>query len=65
MSKFIINLFNKKLTFVLYGKEYLMLKPSKQTIVEAIIREIEQGIPRAKVLAKLGKKWQIAVRTLS
>lgn len=40
-----------------------MLKASKQIIIDAIIKEIEQGKPRGKVLATVVKKWQISQRT--
>lgn len=40
-----------------------MAKPSKQIIIDAIIKEIEQGKTRAQTLGKIGKKWEIASRT--
>lgn len=40
-----------------------MPNPSKQIIINAIIKEIEQGKTRGEVLAKIVKKWQISVRT--
>lgn len=40
-----------------------MPKPSKQIIIDAIIKEIEQGKSKSKVLAKIGNKWRIAPRT--
>ena len=40
-----------------------MEKPSKQIIIDAIIKEIEQGKTKSKILAKFGGKWRIAPRT--
>ena len=40
-----------------------MPKPSKQIIVDAIIKEIEQGKTRAQTLGKIGKKWEISRTT--
>jgi hypothetical protein len=40
-----------------------MPKPSKQTIINAIIKQIENGKERASVLAIIGKKWQLSRRT--
>lgn len=40
-----------------------MPKPSKQIIIDAIIKEIEQGKTKSKILAKFGAKWRIAPRT--
>jgi hypothetical protein len=40
-----------------------MPKPSKQTIIDAIIKGIEQGKDRGKLLATIAKKWQISNRT--
>lgn len=41
-----------------------MPKPSKQVIIDAIIKEIEQGTTRAKVIAKYCKKLQKSERTI-
>ena len=41
-----------------------MPKPSKQIIIDAIIKEIEQGTTRAKVIAKYCKKLQKSERTI-
>lgn len=38
-------------------------KPSKQIIIDAIIKEIEQGRTRGQVLGKIGKKWEISRTT--
>jgi hypothetical protein len=40
-----------------------MPKSNKQIIIDAIIKEIENGKERGKVLATLGKKWQLSQRT--
>lgn len=40
-----------------------MPKPSKQIIIDSIIREIDSGKPRGKVLANIGNTWQISQRT--
>lgn len=40
-----------------------MPKPSKQIIIDAIIKEIEQGKTRAQTLGKIGKKWGISRTT--
>lgn len=41
-----------------------MPKPPKQIIIDAIIKEIEQGTTRAKVVAKYCKKLQKSERTI-
>jgi len=41
-----------------------MPKPSKQIIIDAIVKEIEQGTTRAKVIAKYCKKLQKSERTI-
>lgn len=41
-----------------------MPKASKQIIIDAIIREIEQGATRSKVIAKYCKKFQRSARTI-
>jgi len=41
-----------------------MPKPSKQIIVDAIVKEIEQGTDRGKVIAKYCKKLQKSARTI-
>ena len=40
-----------------------MPKPDKQIIVDAIIKGIEQGLTKVKILAKHGEKWRIGSRT--
>ena len=40
------------------------MKASKQIIIDAIIKEIEQGTTRAKVIAKYCKKLQKSERTI-
>lgn len=40
-----------------------MPKPSTQTIIDAITKGIEQGADRGKLLASIGKKWQLSQRT--
>lgn len=40
-----------------------MLKPTKQIVIDAIIKGIEIGKDRGKLLATIGKKWQISQRT--
>jgi len=40
-----------------------MIKPSKQHIIDAIIKEIEKGNSRGKVLGIIGKKWGISRTT--
>ena len=40
-----------------------MAKPSRQTIIDAFIKEIELGKTRAMVLGKFGKKWEISRTT--
>lgn len=40
-----------------------MPKPNKQHIIDAIIKEIEQGKGRGYVLGKIGKKWGISRTT--
>ena len=40
-----------------------MPKPDKQIIIDAIIKGIEQGKDRGKLLATIAKKWQISNRT--
>jgi hypothetical protein len=40
-----------------------MPKPSKQIIIDAIIKGIEQGKERGNLLATIGKKWQLSQRT--
>ena len=40
-----------------------MPKPTKQIVIDAIIKEIEQGKTKTKILAKFGAKWRIAPRT--
>lgn len=49
-----------KLTSILKTQ---MPKPSKQVIIDAIIKEIEQGKTRAQTLGKIGKKWEISRTT--
>ena len=39
-------------------------KPTKQIIIDAIIKEIEQGTDRGKVIAKYCKKFQKSARTV-
>lgn len=41
-----------------------MPKPSKQVIIDAIIKEIEQGTERGKVVAKYCNKFQKSARTI-
>lgn len=41
-----------------------MPKPSKQVIIDAIIKEIETGTERGKVVAKFCKKFQKSTRTI-
>lgn len=43
--------------------ENIMPTPNKQIIIDAIIKEIENGKHRGKVLATIVKKWQISQRT--
>ena len=40
------------------------MKASKHVIIDAIIKEIEQGTTRAKVIAKYCKKLQKSERTI-
>ncbi len=40
-----------------------MPKPNKQTIIDLLIKEIEQGKERGKLLAIFSKKWQLSQRT--
>ncbi len=40
-----------------------MPKPNKQIVIDAIIKGIEIGKDRGKLLATIGKKWQISQRT--
>jgi len=40
-----------------------MPKPSKQTIIDSLIHEIESGNERGKVLGKIGKKWELSRTT--
>lgn len=40
-----------------------MAKASRQTIIDAIVKEIELGKPRGYVLGKIGKKWGISRTT--
>jgi len=40
-----------------------MAKADKQVIIDAIIKEIEKGEGRGKVLGKIGKKWEISRTT--
>lgn len=40
-----------------------MPKQSQQIIIDAISKGIEQGLDRGKLLATVGKKWQISNRT--
>lgn len=40
-----------------------MPTPSKQHIIDAIIKQIRAGKDRGKVLAKIGKEWQLSQRT--
>lgn len=40
-----------------------MANPSKQHIIDAIIKQIRVGKERGKVLAKIGKEWQLSDRT--
>ena len=40
-----------------------MLKPSKQIIIDFIIDGLKNGKDRGKLLAIIGKKWQISQRT--
>ena len=40
-----------------------MPKPDKQILIDAIIKGIEQGKDRGKLLATIAKKWQISNRT--
>lgn len=40
-----------------------MAKPNTQIIIDAIVKEIEKGNDRAKILATIGNNWQISVRT--
>lgn len=40
-----------------------MPKSNKQIIIDAIIKEIGNGKERGKVLATVGKKWQLSQRT--
>ena len=40
-----------------------MPKPDKQILIDAIIKGIEQGNDRGKLLATIAKKWQISNRT--
>ncbi len=40
-----------------------MAKADKQIIIDAIIKGIEEEYDRAKLLTKIGKKWQISQRT--
>lgn len=42
-----------------------MPKPSKQVIIDAIIKEIEQGKTYTKVMAVNGRKWQMPERTFN
>lgn len=39
------------------------MKPDKQILIDAIIKGIEQGKDRGKLLATIAKKWQISNRT--
>ena len=39
------------------------VKSNKQIIIDAIIKEINFGKERGKVLATVGKKWQLSIRT--
>ena len=39
------------------------VKPNKDVIIQAIVKEIEKGQDRGKVLAKNGVKWQLSSRT--
>lgn len=41
-----------------------MTKPNKQIIIDAIIKEIETGTERGKVVAKFCKKFQKSTRTI-
>jgi len=38
-------------------------KPNKQVVLDSIIKDIEQGVPRRNILATVGGKWRIAPRT--
>lgn len=40
-----------------------MIKPSKQTIINALIEDIKKGKPRGQVLGKAGNKWGISRTT--
>lgn len=40
-----------------------MPKPTKQIVIDAIIKGIEIGKDRGKLLATIGKKWQLSQRT--
>lgn len=42
-----------------------MPKPSKQVIIDAIIKEIEQGKTYTKAMAVNGRKWQMPERTFN
>lgn len=42
---------------------FIMPKPSRQTIIDEIIKGIEQGLSRGKLLSKIVKKWQMSDRT--
>lgn len=41
-----------------------MPKPSRQTIIDAIIKEIEQGTTRGRIVSKFVKKCQVTERTI-
>ena len=40
-----------------------MPKPTKQIVIDALIKGIEVGKDRGKLLATIGKKWQVSQRT--
>lgn len=40
-----------------------MPKPSKQIIIDSIIKGIEKGKDRGSLLSTIGKKWQLSQRT--
>jgi len=40
-----------------------MPKSNKQVIIDAIIKQLENGKERGNILATVGKKWQLSTRT--
>ncbi len=39
------------------------MKVNRQVIVDFVVSELEKGFDRAKIMAKVAKKWQIPTRT--